>query len=73
LDYDTNLVAQRDVRAWPDYSAEVPQPAPVAGPSDDPDGTRAVRDFLEEAGVLTVDDPIMTRSEMLFFVRGRMR
>ena len=45
----------------------------VAGPSDDPDGTRAVRDFLEEAGVLTVDDPIMTRSEMLFFVRGRMR
>ena len=32
-----------------------------------------VRRFLEDAGVLRSDEPAMSRTEMLYFVKGRMR
>jgi len=74
-DFDPSLPTPRQGGEYPvqSYPEAVPQSGVVPGPSDGPNEGAVIRAFLEDAGVLSVDDPIMTRNEMLFFVRGRMR
>ena len=37
------------------------------------DEVAVVRRFLEDTSVPRSDEPVMTRTEMLYFVKGRMR
>ena len=48
----------------------VPSAAAVGSAIDE---VAFVRRFLEDAGVLRSDEPAMSRTEMLYFVKGRMR
>jgi len=70
-DFDPNVPPREVTPYYP--VVEAPAAAPTTAASDVADAVVTIRRFLEEANILSVDDPVMTRNEMLFFVRGRMR
>ena len=53
----------------PAASPFVPSAAAVGNKNDE---VSVVRRFLEDAGLLSSDECVMTRTEMLYFVKGRM-
>ena len=53
----------------PAASPFVPSAAAVGNKNDE---VSVVRRFLEDAGLLSSDECVMTRTEMLYFVKGLM-
>ena len=67
-----SLSSHRNAAVRPMYPAETSFVPSAAAASSSTDEVAVVRRFLEDAGVLRSDEPMITRTEILHFVKGRM-
>ena len=83
-DLHSNFYAAQGIAAggssWSNPHPAVPMVSPAATPfihsaaavDKNNDEVAVVLRFLEDAGVISSDEPTMTRMEMLYFVKGQM-